>query len=206
MPTVRCIESTISQFTTKRLSASKSLDETFRDINVDKSDSEASIEFYAASEPNPEGFLSWLFDDLGQSRLPPTRFTSGAFAVLYTALEVETAVAEITSHLDQPADGSAMYFRLLEIGYEGETLDVRARNVEFPFLTKPDSSSYQECTIFAEEAINAQIDAICTTSARRQEGSCLPIFRRSAITTLTPATHLRFNFDESGKQWKCRAV
>ena len=73
-------------------------------------DIEASIEFYAASEPSPEGYLSWLFDDLGQSRWPPTRFTSGAFAVLYTALEVETAIAEIVSHLDQPVDGSAMYF------------------------------------------------------------------------------------------------
>lgn len=206
MPIVRCIESITSQFTTKRLSSSKHLVETLRELGVDESDFKASIEFYAASEPSPEGYLSWLFDDLGQSRSPPTRFTSGAFAVLYTALEVETAVAEIASHLDQPADGSAMYFRLLDIGYEGETLDVRARNVELPFLTKPDSSSYQECTMFAEEAMNAQVDAICTTSARRQEGACLPIFRRSAITKLTPATHLRFNFDESGNEWKYRAV
>ena len=206
MPTVRCIESSTSQFATKRLSASKGLDETLRDLGVDQLDLEASIEFYAASEPSPEGYLSWLFDDLGQSRWPPTRFTSGAFAVLYTALEVETTVAEIASHLDQPVDGSAMYFRLLDIGYEGETLDVRARDIEFPFLTKLYSSSYQECTTFAKEAIDAQVDAICTTSARRQEGACLPIFRRSAITTLTPVIHLRFNFDESGNEWKCRAV
>lgn len=113
-----------------------------------------------------------------------TRFSDGSFPVFYCSLERETAQAE-TEHwfahfAGQPKGERTALFSCFACDFSGDTKDLRPKREECPALTDPDD--YEFCNALGAEAVKTQLDALLTPSARRPEGTNLPVFARRAIS------------------------
>ena len=137
-----------------------------------------------------------------------TRFTNGDKAVFYSALEDETSIEEIKYHqtrsgefsdLENTPHAPARYFWLYETDFDGTMLNLFIIHPDCPELTSPDESGYPKCRELAEEARSRSIDAFCTPSARRPEGTCTPVFDRKSLGDV-PRLKRRIRFtNEHGK-------
>lgn len=134
-----------------------------------------------------------------------TRFSNGEFGVLYTALDDETAISELSFHSLPQLRGSHEAFQFEHVTYSasGAMKDVRAHLGSMPYLNNPDKdASYRLCNLVGLEAKNANLDALLSMSARRASGVCAPIFRRSAISVGSSAVHetvtMTFDADSDG--------
>ena len=200
MPAIDGINSSQSIFQGTRISSSKAAEAFREDLDLAEDDFDSVLEYFGSAEPAPEKYLEWIFVELGQARNAPGRFQNGAFPVLYTALELATAAAELSHHLDPPTDGSALYMRALSVSFEGEALDARPHLANLPWLVDPAPSAYPQCTLFSGRCRAAGIDALCTKSARRPDGSCLPIFSRHTVT-VSLGTLVRFRYRPATGLW-----
>jgi hypothetical protein len=149
-------------------------------------------EFQAALD-----FLNAEFSPLGPAtladllRLPferepfrPARFSNGAHPVLYTALEWETAGEEYSYWAPKLyGDGSGTPFRirlhLISCRFEGATKDVRPFHADCPWLTE---DTYDECQRLGAAAKAEGLDGLLSPSARRLEGTTVPIFSQSSVS------------------------
>ena len=187
-----------------RLGSQRKRLQTLRELGVAEEDIEPALAYLGRSERTLEQYLEWVFDRRGQAAQLMSRFTDGKLPVVYTALDVRTAVAEIIFHLDPPTDGSAMYLQQIDFDYSGETLDLREHGDIFSFASDPNTSSYSACIKFATEAVAQRIQALLHTSARDPTGSCLPIFSRSSIIAWRDGPFYRIVHD--GDHWDHRQM
>lgn len=204
MPTVKGVGSVQLHAMGCRLTFLKGSTQALLELEVADEDIEVALRFYGRSEKTPDEYIAWVFDLRGQARQPPSRFTDGQLSVVYTALEIQTAVAEVSFHYVPPADGSAMYFRAVEFDYAGQTLDMRKNIDQFPFLAYPDVTSYVACTEFALEVVSQHVDGMLHPSARKMDGTCLPIFTRHSIRSTQVKNHYRLSHD--GVSWHHRPL
>lgn len=134
-------------------------------------------------------------DDFVASAFTPkkwkSRFTDGSFGVYYSALDIETAKIEAHDNFRKYAmDGAtasrAAYYRCMSCRYEGATIDLTAQVDAMPFLVE--KSGYDRCTALAKEARASGIDGFVAPSAARfrrtEQGTCLPIFSKAAVSSL----------------------
>lgn len=118
-----------------------------------------------------------------KTRLPrATRFSDSSHPVLYTALEPETAKAEVTHGLrpfaGTPERPRTAYYHRLSCTFDGVEQDLRPKEAEWPGLVDDD---YTFCNRLGTEAVGAALDGLVTPSARRRGGTNLPVFQRQAI-------------------------
>ncbi len=128
-----------------------------------------------------------------------TRYSDGSFPVFYSALERETAKEEIkhhtrkylTQHATKPR---TVYFLRFACDFNGSGKDLRIKHNEWPWLTH---DNYSKCHDIAREAVHENLDGLLAPSARRDSGTCLPVFKRAAISNPISEDVVSFTFDPS---------
>ena len=183
-----------------RLSVNLDWPATLVAMGLDDSRLQEAIEFLDARRDgfDSDAFLDRFFSKIYPTSQRQTRFSDGSIPVYYSALEPETAQAEvkhwILKDVDQyPVD--RLYYRLFQCMFSGEVVDTLERVVDFPWLIANDG--YDQCNQIARDAIRLRLDGLLTRSARRQEGRCLPIFRRTALSNAQPQEHFCFSIDRA---------
>ena len=115
------------------------------------------------------------------------RFGDGSIPVYYSAIEEDTCREEVSFHLQKQAgdlvdDLDPRYFRLIKCNYDGATLDLRGKERQHPELTSRTNAGYPYCQALGLEAVELGIDGFLAPSARRQGGTCVPVFSRAALS------------------------
>lgn len=128
-----------------------------------------------------------------------SRFSDGSFGIYYTALEVETAEAEIRYYCLKkarecfvPGKPANMHYCLVSCHFAGDTKDLRPHSSRFPNLTADDHS---ECNRIGREAHDSGLAGVLTPSARHATGTCLPTFRREATRDFQTNGWIRVTYD-----------
>ena len=127
--------------------------------------------------------LNELLDSPFRRKPERSRFSDGSFPVFYSSLDTETAEAEsryqLPRYMGRPEHDRTMFFRRFSCRFEGVEKDLRPKIGEWPDLVH--SSDYTFCNRLGQEAQISEIDGILAPSARRSEGTNLPVFRRRAL-------------------------
>ncbi|MYA87768.1 MAG: RES family NAD+ phosphorylase [Boseongicola sp. SB0662_bin_57] len=137
--------------------------------------------------------LEEVLDDAFRPRLdtnPPYRegrFGDGSFAVYYSALEEDTCKKEIAYHLREQAkdlveDPDPRAYRVIACRYDGITVNLLGKESEHADLTSNTSAGYPYCQSLAHEAVARGHDGFLTASARKPDGTCVPVFKRTALS------------------------
>ena len=113
-----------------------------------------------------------------------TRYSDGSYLVFYSALDPTTAEAEVAhwfrkSFGGRPQGQRSAYYQCFTCLFEGEEKDLRGKQSEWPDLVH--DSDYTFCNRIGAEAVRLELDGLVVPSARRESGSNLPVFKRSAI-------------------------
>ena len=111
-----------------------------------------------------------------------TRFSDGSFPVFYCSLEPATAEAEIKhwiAKMGRPGRPRTVWYLLFSCNFYGVVRDVRPMRALWPQLAH--DSDYGFCNALGAEAVKAGLDALLAPSARKTEGTNLPVFARASI-------------------------
>lgn len=118
-----------------------------------------------------------------------TRFSDGSFPVFYSSLEPETAEAEIKfsflKNVSEPTKPRSAYYSRISCRFDGSIKDLKPMRETWPDLTH--DSDYRFCNDLGTEAAASGLDGLLTPSARRTNGTNLPVFRRRAVSN--PVVH-----------------
>ncbi len=140
---------------------------------------------------NPEDLCDEVFRPKPQLEKAEnrTRFSDGSFPVFYSSLEPETAEAEIKflflKNVSEPNKPRTAYYSRFSCHFDGTIKDLRPMHADWPKLTH--DSDYGFCNGLGAEAVATDLDGLLTPSARRPNGTNLPVFRRQAISN--PKVH-----------------
>lgn len=147
--------------------------------------------------------LNWLLDEpfgvgaIWRNRGQRSRFSDGSFPVLYSALERPTCEGEARHWFVHRAIGGATprvhYYDCFSFDYSGETIDLSPMQTAWPELTHPDDYSF--CNLLGAEAVASGLDGFVTPSTRHADGSCLPVFKRRAVSSPKRIAHAAFSID-----------
>ena len=112
-----------------------------------------------------------------------TRFSAGSFPVFYSSLEAETGEAEIhhwfPTVAGKPKSRRTAYYSRFGCDYDGAAKDLRPKATRWPKLVH--DNGYRFCNRLGAEAVGLGLGGLLTPSARRETGTNLPVFARSAI-------------------------
>ncbi|MGH6901399.1 MAG: RES family NAD+ phosphorylase [Geminicoccaceae bacterium] len=117
-------------------------------------------------------------------KIAATRFSDGSLRVLYSSLEPETAELEVMHWYADAAIGGSRrvaYYNRFRCRFRGSAADLRPRAGDWPFLIDDGDEAYARCQALAREAIELRVAGLLTPSARRADGTNLPVFRRQAL-------------------------
>jgi hypothetical protein len=118
-------------------------------------------------------------------KIAATRFSDGSLRVFYSSLEPETAELEVVHWYADAAIGNSgrvAYYNRIRCRFRGSAAELRPRARDWPFLIDDGSEAYARCQALAREAIELRIDGFLTPSARRADGTNVPVFRRQALS------------------------
>jgi len=131
------------------------------------------------------------------------RYSNGDFSVFYSALEPETARVEVVFWYGRRAFGDGTksrtaYYDHVQCDFEGLAKDLRGKRKEWPLLVSGDTRrSYPFCNRLGAEAVAEGLDGLYAPSARQDSGTCVPVFRRVALSNPTILESAAFAFDPS---------
>jgi len=113
----------------------------------------------------------------------PGRFNRETYGVYYAAAETGTCIEEVKHYQNSVMSGqsSARYYRFIAAHFEGAMVDLRGQEQEFPQLISQDKSGYPFCQDLADAARQTGLDAFYTRSARRSDGTCIPVFAQGSL-------------------------
>ena len=114
-----------------------------------------------------------------------TRYSDGSHPVFYSALDPATAEAEVAHWFKKefggrPQGRRSAYYQRFTCLFAGQEKDLRDKQSEWPELVH--DSDYTFCNRIGAEAVRLELDGLVVPSARRENGSNLPVFKRSAIS------------------------
>ena len=113
-----------------------------------------------------------------------TRFSDGAYSVFYSSLESETARAEVRhsfrKYAGKPTSSRTAYYSRFSCRFDGSVKDLRPMHTAWPGL--PHDSDYSFCNDLGAESVASDLYGLLTPSARRSDGTNLPVFKRRAIS------------------------
>ena len=137
------------------------------------------------------------FADKPFLKLQQTRFSDGNLRVFYSALEVETAESETRHwHLKPLLDGVTpvrAFYRLAQCRFAGDVKDLRRKVDDWPFLIADDG--YTQCNQIGAEAAGAGLAGLLSRSARRPEGTTLPVFSKASLSNVELHGYRIFSYD-----------
>ncbi|MYD60515.1 MAG: RES family NAD+ phosphorylase [Gemmatimonadetes bacterium] len=127
-----------------------------------------------------------------------TRYSDGSYPVFYSALDPETAEAEVAHWFSKdfggrPQGQRSAYYQRFTCLFEGEEKDLRDKQSEWPELVH--NSDYTFCHRIGAEAVQLGLDGLVVPSARRENGSNQPVFRRRAISDPKTQGLVKITFD-----------
>ena len=127
-----------------------------------------------------------------------TRYSDGSYPVFYSALDPETAEAEVAHGFSKDFGGSpqgqrSAYYQRFTCLFEGEEKDLRDKQSEWSELVH--DSDYTFCNRIGAEAVRLGLDGLVVPSARRENGSNQPVFRRRAISDPKSQGLVKITFD-----------
>jgi hypothetical protein len=175
------------------------------DLKADLQDALETIDFLGMSGADDAEFMlnaPFQDDPTTSYKLRPTRFSDGTWKVFYSALETETAEAEMAYWCrrelqSEPPGLLRLYYRELKCHLRGKGYDLRPMRPEWPFLTG-EVENYSECQAVARKAKEAQADAMLCPSARLDSGTTSPVFVRPALSEAAILGLVIFEIDEAG--------
>ena len=109
-----------------------------------------------------------------------SRFSDGSFPVFYCATEAKTAEAESRYHRSRFVPGIPTRYTLFRCDFDGSKKDLRSKIDEWPALTY--DNDYGFCNELGAEAVKTGVDGLLAPSVRRDGGTNIPVFTRSAIS------------------------
>ena len=117
-------------------------------------------------------------------RVMATRYSNGSYPVFYSALDPATAEAEVAHRFRKgfgglPQGQRSAYYQRFTCLFEGKEKDLRDKQSEWPELVH--DSDYTFCNRIGAAAVRLELDGLAVPSARRENGSNLPVFKRCAI-------------------------
>ncbi|HTJ53923.1 MAG TPA: RES family NAD+ phosphorylase [Nitrosospira sp.] len=132
----------------------------------------------------------------------PTRFSDGTIPVFYSALEPETAEVETFAWyakyaLRNASQERTAYYQRIACDFQGDVKDLRPHLQTLPCLIQDEAEGYPDCNRIGIEAFGEGIYGLLTPSARKLEGTCLPVFRREALSNPQSQALVAFKFDPS---------
>ena len=128
---------------------------------------------------------------------PLSRFGDGEFGVFYSALEKETCQREIAYHYLEDCEETTndpRKFCLLKCSFKGSSSDLRGKEEAYPDLVSSSDDGYPFCRRLAKLGKLNDIKCFFTLSARRVEGTCVPIFERTAIRYVRKIASCKLRF------------
>ena len=129
------------------------------------------------------------------------RFGDGHSPVFYSALEEETCVAELTYWQGQQLAATSAhprYYDVVACDFLGAALILRGHENEYPDLVSATDAGYPFCRAVASWAREQGASALYTTSARRDEGTCVPVFARQCLSNVRRGARYRFSRAPNG--------
>jgi len=172
--------------------------QTLRNLGVSDDNTEGVLRFLRdqGQSDDPDLYLRKPFDPKPQYP-EQSRFSDGKTAVYYGAFERETARAEVIYHLpSRLGRHGPAYYREVNCDFRGTAKDLRSHIRRLPFLTADkEQGGYDKCNEVAKEAIGQGLDGLLTKSARRAEGTCVPVFRRDALSNSRPGRYIALSYD-----------
>ena len=128
-----------------------------------------------------------------------TRFSDGSYPVFYSSLEPETATAEVSfwfsKNVSCPNSPRTVYYARFSCHFDGSVKDLRPTRTEWPELTH--DTDYDFCNRLGKEAKASGLDGLLTPSARKEDGTNVPVFRRSAIGSPVIQSHVVMTLNPS---------
>lgn len=151
----------------------------------------------------PDEYLDGPFKYRPFHKADKTRFSDGSFRVFYSSLEPETAKAEAEHYnlrclLGDASGSRTIYFQLIQCAFSGVIKDLRAQLARWPFLIEEDDA-YDRCNSIGGEAHVSGLDGLLTQSARKVEGTNLPVFKRDSLSNPEIRGSCAFEFDPISK-------
>jgi hypothetical protein len=95
-------------------------------------------------------------------------------------------------------DPNPRHYRFLEVAFSGAILDLSGHEAKYPDLASPTESGYPFCQSLAAKARAMPVDGLHTPSARRKDGTCVPVFTESALGNESFAGHATFTPNADG--------
>lgn len=148
----------------------------------------------AVLEP-PNQYLDRPFQPRHSGNYGSGRFSDGAFPVFYSAVEFDTATAEaIENQIRYAVSNSSRLanFVLISCAFSGQTKDLRPLLPDMPFLVADDHS---ECQRIGTEAHLDGLASLLTPSAQQENGTCLPVLLRAALSDAREERHVVFRWN-----------
>lgn len=174
-----------------------------QEMGMDPENTEDMLVFLRDRDKNDslESLLDKPFEPKSQLA-DQSRFSDGMLRVFYSALEPETAQAEVSAWyvnyaLNKAGEGRIAYYRLFSCDFQGTVKDMRPHLAEIPCLIQDKANGYPDCNRIGAEAVSEGLDGLLTPSARKPEGTCLPVFRRDALSNPQGKNFVAFKFDPS---------
>lgn len=175
---------------------------TLKDLGIDDERIDETLEFLGmvTGQAEPNDSLDYPFEPKPQlnEKLPGgTRYSVRNWGVYYAALEEETAHAEVKHHYLKDVLGEApsrrtVYYSTIKCRYQGETKDVRPKLQDWPELV---SDNYTFCQELGREAMKLGLDGLFAPSARRRDGTNVPVFKGTAVSAAEIISHVAFSID-----------
>ena len=153
----------------------------------------------AGYETSPEDLCDAPFRPKRRlGRIMATRYSNGSYPVFYSALDPATATAEVAHWFrkgfgGRPVSQRSAYYQRFSCLFEGKAKDLLDKQSEWPDLVH--DSDYTFCNRIGAEAVRLELDGLVVPSARREHGSNLPVFKRSAIRDPVSQDLVKFTLD-----------
>ena len=176
-----------------RLATQQQNEDFLRDQGFDDQDVQEMLDFLLSRNisDNPENLCDDVFKRRPQllNLEKRTRFSDGAYSVFYGSLESETAQAEVRhsfpKYAGNPTAPRTFYYSRISCRFDGSVKDLRPMRTVWSGLTH--DSDYSFCNDLGAESVASDLDGLLTPSARRPDGTNLPVFKRRAISK--PVVH-----------------
>jgi hypothetical protein len=190
--------------TTFRYASQEEDKNILQEMGMDPGNAEEMLVFLNAR--NKAGSLKSLLDkpfELKSQLAPkPTRFSDGTIRVFYSALEPETAEAEVfvwyaKYALNNAREERTAYYRRFACDFQGDIKNLRLHLETLPCLVQDEVDGYPDCNRIGIEAAGEGLDGLLTPSARKLKGTCLPVFRREALSNPQNLDLIAFKFHPS---------
>ncbi|PRD42982.1 hypothetical protein C5748_14250 [Phyllobacterium phragmitis] len=131
----------------------------------------------------------------------PSRFSDGAFGVLYVGDTFETALFETIYHharfmaRTQESAGWTSQFREIVLDIDARLHDIRGKHRAYSTVLDP--NDYSESQLLGRRLHTAGSDGLIYPSLRRQDGKCVGLFYPDCARHPVQGRHLDYHWDGS---------